>query len=552
MGIKKIPVWIALLILLALIIGFFAGNFISDKSLTRKLFIHPENKIEMILDIIDQDYVDAIDMNDLTERAIPKIIGELDPHSDYISDKDLASMKEDMEGQFAGIGVDFVIHLDTIVVISVTHGGPSEQAGILPGDRIVMVNDSMLTNELLTKEKVYSLFKDSIGTSIKMGIMRNHLDKIIEYNVIRGYIPLTTIKAAYEVAPGIGLIKIYDKFSYTTYDEFIKAVAKLIKMGCSSFILDLRMNKGGTLDAALNICNEFLSNGQSIVYIEGKSYPREDFVANGLGILPDNQLVIIMDQISASASEIVAGAIQDNDRGLIIGQKSFGKGLVQNQIELSDGSAIRLTIARYFTPSGRNIQRAYEMGKSIQYNQEWIDQLFSDENHFFIPDSTQIFYTATGRSVYGGGGIMPDIYVPIDTADLTSYYMNLEHKGIFHQFAFDYSDVNRKILSQFNHYEEMLEYLQSQPILYEIVNYAEQKGVRRRSSLIRISSERILRSTYANILFNFFGEEASFIVSMANDHTIQKAVEIIQRGEAYPSAISMRRYETSIQTPGGL
>lgn len=551
MGIKKISVWIIILTFLALTAGFFIGTFVSGKSSTRKILFNSSNKIEVILDIINQEYVDTVNISDLTESAIPKIIGELDPHSDYVPARDLEEMKDNMEGHFTGVGVDFVIHLDTIVVISVTHGGPAEQAGILPGDRIVTVNDSSFVGNL-TEEKVFSRFKGSLGSSVKIGLLRNHSEEIINYTIKVGSIPLTTIKAAYEVAPGIGLIKIYDKFSYTTYDEFLTAIAKLLNQGCESFIIDLRMNKGGAFDAALKICNEFLSQGQSIVYIEGKSYPREDFFANGLGTLQKNQLVVLVDQISASASEIVAGAIQDNDRGLIIGRKTFGKGLVQNQVELSDGSALRLTIARYFTPSGRNIQRAYEMGKLNEYNQEWLDQLFNGESFHeesVSIDTTQIYHTASGRPVYGGGGIMPDIFVPMDTTEMTSYYMNLENKGVFHQFAFDFTDANREKLNQFSNYQEMLEFLKTQPILYEIIRFAEEKGVRRRSSLIRISAERILYTTYANILLNFYGEEAYFIVSMMNDNMVKRAIEVIQNEEAFTSAVAQRKREIRKEVP---
>ena len=545
MGTNKISFRVIIFILLALIIGFFAGSFLTDKIPVLKSFLNNKNKIDVILNIINDDYVDPVDIKDLTEKAIPRIIGELDPHSDYIPAADLTSLKEDMEGHFGGLGIDFLTHLDTIVIISVTHGGPSEQAGLLSGDRIVTLNDSVIAGTHMSEEKILTTFRGPVGSSVKIGIKRESSEEIMDYTITRSSIPLTTVKAAYEVAPGIGLIKIYDKFSHTTYDEFITAMAKLLNKGCESFIIDLRMNKGGAYDAALNLSNEFLPANSRIVYTEGKSYPREDIHANGLGTLQNNQIVILMDQVSASASEIVAGAIQDNDRGLIIGRKSFGKGLVQNQIELSDGSALRLTIARYFTPSGRNIQRAYEMGKSNEYNQQWIDQLVNGESFdrdSISIDSTQLFLTAGGRTVYGGGGIMPDIFVPVDTAELTSYYLNLENNGIFHQFAFDYSDKNREVLNKISTYPEMLAYLESQFLLYRIVQYAEEQGVRRRSSLIQISARKILDTTYANILQHFFGEEAFFEVYMRNDNTIKKAIEAIQNEDALPQAIRETRY----------
>ena len=542
---KKKSFLIVFFLLLIFIIGILTGVFLLKKLPQEWFPSDNKNKIDMVLSIIEGDYVDTVDINELTEKAIPKIMAGLDPHSDYIPASDLLSMKENMDGHFGGIGIDCMLHLDTIVVISVTHGGPSEQAGILAGDRIVTVNDSIITSAFTSEEKIINTLKGPLGSSVKIGVKRGYSEEITDYTITRASIPLSTIKAAYEIAPGIGLIKIYDKFSHSTYDEFVMAMAKLLNKGCHSFIIDLRMNKGGAFDAALKICNEFLSAGRRIVYTEGRTFPREEIIATGTGTLQENQIVILVDQMSASASEIVAGAIQDNDRGLIIGRKSFGKGLVQNQIELSDGSALRLTVARYFTPSGRNIQRAYEMGRSDQYNQKWIDQLISGESFdqgTISPDTTQIFQTVGNRTVYGAGGIMPDIFVPVDTTELTSYFMNLENNGIFHRFAFDYSDQNRDTLRKMNSYSEMLDYLETQPILYKIIHYAQERGIKRRSSLIHISSRKILNTTYANILHHFFGEEAFFEVYMKNDNVIKKAIEVIRNEAAYPQAIRSGKY----------
>ena len=543
--------WIILIsVLFSLAIGVFVGSFISGKSFGRNLFTFGNNKINVILDVINEDYVDSINMKSFAEEAIFNIIGGLDPHSVYIPSKDLQSINEGLDGHFGGIGADFFLHLDTIVIVSVTHGSPSEQAGLLRGDRIITINDSSyIGTSTITEEKVLNMVRGEIGTSIKLGIQREYSDKIIHFEIKRGEIPLTTVRAAYLAAEDIGLIKIYDKFSHTTYDEFIKAMAKLMSLGCKSFIIDLRMNGGGTLDAAINITNEFLPMGSLIVYTEGKSFPREEARANGTGACQESPVVILTDQMSASASEIVAGAIQDNDRGLIIGRRSFGKGLVQNQIALSDGSALRLTIARYFTPSGRNIQRKYELGKANEYNQVWIDQLTNGEG--FHEDSIKFdktleYKTVYGRSVYGGGGIMPDLFVPIDTVNITTYYRRLETKGIFNQFAFNYSDNNRAELNKFKDYPEMLEYLKSQPLLNEIVRYAEENGVKRRSNLISRSADHILTTTYAFILRNFFGDEAFYPVYMSNDPDVKKAIEVIQQGEASMAAI---RQKARIQEP---
>jgi carboxyl-terminal processing protease len=541
MGSKKISWWVIVLIFVALIIGFFAGNFLSGKSFARKLFLNPGNKVDVILNIINEEYVDNVDMKSLTENAIPKIIGELDPHSGYIPADELGRINENMEGHFAGVGIESFVHQDTLVIISMAQGGPAQQAGLLAGDRIVTVNDTVFAGEFFSQDKILDALRGGIETTVKIGILRKGTDSIRNYNLVRDYIPITTVKAAYEVESGIGLIKIFDKFSHTTYDEFIKAIARLLDKGCKSFIIDLRMNGGGSFDAAVNICNEFLPKGRSIVYAEGKSFPRENPIANGLGTLQNNQIVILMDQVSASASEIVAGAIQDNDRGLIVGRRSFGKGLVQNQIELSDGSAFRLTIARYYTPSGRNIQRRYTLGNADEYNKEWVNRLSNGEEfheNIAAVDTNLLYHTLSGREVYGGGGIMPDIFVPLDTSELTSYYINLENKNIFHQFACEYTDMNRDKLSGFKTYESMLEYLKTQPVLYDIVYFAEERKVRPRTALINISANYILNTAYAHILQNFFGEEVFFIIYMSRDKDIKKAVEILRKGEAYPEVVA--------------
>ncbi|MDR2691832.1 MAG: S41 family peptidase [Dysgonamonadaceae bacterium] len=543
---KKIPWWVIVCIFAALTVGFFAGSFLTGKSFGRKLFLNPENKIDVILDIIGAEYVDQVDIKSLTENAIYKIIGELDPHSNYIPAGDLGKINEDMEGHFAGVGIESFVFSDTLVIINTAQGGPAQQAGLFPGDRIVTVNDTVFAGEAFSPDRILTALRGTIGTTVKIGIMRKGSDLVQNYNIVRNYIPITTVKASYQVEEGIGLIKIFDKFSHTTYDEFIKAIAELLSDGCHSFIIDLRTNSGGAFDAAVKISNEFLPRGRRIVYTEGKSFPRENAVANGLGTLQNNPVVILMDQTSASASEIVAGAIQDNDRGLIIGRRSFGKGLVQNQIELSDGSAFRLTVARYYTPSGRNIQRHYTLGNADEYNQDWMIR-FSNGEEFHensaAVDTGLLYHTLNGREVYGGGGIMPDIFVPLDTSELTSYYAHLEKKNIFHQFACEYTDINRSKLNEFKDYRSMWEYLKMQPVLYEIVDFAAARKIKPRTALINISSNYILNTTYAYILQNFFGEEVFFIVCMDRDKDIKKAVDILQKGLAHSEAVVEMKYK---------
>jgi len=538
----------AALVLLALIVGFLAGNFISSKALARKLFLNTGNKVDVLLDIINEEYVDTINTKSLMEGAITKIVSELDPHSSYIPANALEMVNENMEGHFAGVGINTIFYLDTVIINSLIAGGTAEQAGLLAGDRIISINDSLIAGNHLSEEKLVKILHGKLGTSIKLGILREGVLK--DYTLTRIYVPLTSIKAAYEIADSIGIIKIYDSFTNTTYDEFIGAMAKLLNKGCRSFIIDLRMNKGGSFESAVHICNEFLSKGQTIVYMEGKSFPRDYVTANGLGTLQDKQVVILVDQISASASEIVAGAIQDNDRGLIIGRRSFGKGLVQNQIELSDGSAVRLTIARYFTPSGRNIQRKYKLGKADEYNQEWFDRISAGEGLYkdsmnLTPDTAKSYSTSTGRKVYGGGGIMPDIFVPLDTTEITSYYVQLENKGIFNQYAFEYSDANRSKLKSFAKSEDMLQYLKKQILLSDIVRFAESRGVKRRTTLINISATQILNMTYAHILQIFFGDEAYFSLILNDDSVVKRAISEIQKGNNTPQAVAAMKYKSN-------
>ena len=545
MGLKKIA-WPVVFVLLALIAGFIAGNLISSKSITRSFFLKSGNKVDVLLDKIIEEYVDDINMKDLLENAITKIVNELDPHSGYIPSNVLGTVNENMDGRFAGVGINTLFYLDTLVINSVVSGGPAEQAGLLAGDRVIAVDDVIISGNHFSEEKITEILHGKINTPVKLRIMRRQEIEIKEYTIIRDYVPISSIKIAYAITDGVGIIKIYDNFTNSTYDEFIRAIAKLLNKGCKSFIIDLRMNKGGSFDAAINICNEFLSKGQIIVYMEGRAFPREYVTANGLGTLQDKEVVILTDQISASASEIVAGAIQDNDRGLIIGRRTFGKGLVQNQFELSDGSAVRLTIARYYTPSGRNIQRKYSMGKADEYNKEWIDRLSAGEGLYkdsVLLNTNDSYSTSNGRKVFGGGGIMPDIFVPLDTTELTSYYLTLENKDIFSQFAFEYSDANRLTLNEFSNSEDMLLFLKREISIYEVTQFAESKGIRRRTSLINISANHIMNMTFACILKNFFGDEAYYSLLLDNDPLVKRAIEEIRKGNVSPQAVANLSYQ---------
>ncbi|MDL2243490.1 PDZ domain-containing protein, partial [Bacteroidales bacterium OttesenSCG-928-J19] len=412
MGFKK-KYWVTIIIIAAsLLVGIVIGTFISGKSFGSKFFLSKENKIDTILDIINEEYVDTVQLLSLIENALPHIVDELDPHSSYIPACQAVHYSEDMEGRFGGIGIEVNFYLDTLVVVRVYPGSPAGQAGLQAGDRIVLIEDRDYLAEGLSMSEVTDLLKGKVGTQVLVQIKKYGQTEIKPFSLERQSIPMETI-VSYKVDENTGLIKIVEKFTHKTHDEFIQSMAKLKSDGCTHFIIDLRENGGGAMDAAINIANELLPAGNMIVYSEGKAFPEQPFFANGTGALRQEPLVILLDQFSASASEILAGAIQDNDRGLIVGRRSYGKGLVQNHIELADGSAVRLTVARYYTPSGRNIQRPYELGKTKEYNQKWFDQLVSGES--FYKDSIKIneeliFETMGGRTVYGGGGIVPDIF----------------------------------------------------------------------------------------------------------------------------------------------
>lgn len=525
-------------ILLAVIVGFILGNYFSSNSISRRFFLNSGNKVNAILDIIDEQYVDSVSMKDLVEDAIPKIVNELDPHSSYIPAQDLEAVNEDMEGHFSGIGVQFTRRSDTIVVVSVIPGGPSERVGLQPGDRIITINDSLFTSSSISDDKIMKTLRGPKGSKVRVGIKRNSHAELKDYEITRGDVPVNTVDVAYEVETGIGLIKI-NKFGRTTYSEFIQSLGLLTQAGCESFIVDLRQNTGGLLDAAIKISNEFLPGGRLIVYTEGRAFPRSEAYANGTGSCQTQPLVVLMDEMSASASEIVAGAIQDNDRGLIVGRRSFGKGLVQNQITLGDKSALRLTIARYYTPSGRSIQKKYELGKAADYEQDLINRFYHGEFDSLdsIKQSTDdIYKTALGRSVYGGGGIMPDLFIPRDTVGVTSYYSQLQQNGIIYEYAFSYTDQNRDFLTSFKSYQDLWSYLKKQNLVENVVKLAETKGIRRRPVLINQSSRLIENNLHAYIIRNIFGDSGAYPVFLHKDPAVLKAIEMIKKGEAFPQA----------------
>ncbi|TWV14789.1 S41 family peptidase [Bacteroidaceae bacterium HV4-6-C5C] len=533
-----------LIIAISIVVGILIGTFYAQHFAGNKLGIinSSSNKLNALLRVIDDQYVDTVNMTDLVEKAMPQILAELDPHSTYIPAQDLDDVNSELEGSFSGIGIQFTIQDDTIHVNSVIQGGPSEKVGIMAGDRIVSVNDSTFVGKWLTNEKAMHTLKGPKGSQVKIGVSRATEKGILKFTITRGEIPQNTIDAAYMLDNDFGYIQI-SKFGRTSHVELLNALAQLNHQNCKGLIIDLRGNTGGYMEAAVRMVNEFLPEGQLIVYAQGRKYPRTEDFANGTGSCQKMPLVVLVDEGSASASEIFSGAIQDNDRGTIVGRRSFGKGLVQQPIDFSDGSAIRLTIARYYTPSGRCIQRPYESGKDSKYEMDWLTRY--EHGEFFSKDSIKLnqklrYHTRLGRPVYGGGGIMPDIFVPQDTTGTSSYLIEVLNRGLAMQFCFQYTDRNRNKLSKYKDENDLAKYLRHEGIVEQLVHYAEQKGVKRRNILIHKSYKLLEKNLYSNIIYNVLGKEAYIRYANQNDPTVKRALDILNNGEAFPKAPSKK------------
>ncbi len=533
---RFIPFLLAICLIAGIAIGTFYANHFSGNKLG--IINTSSNKLNALLRIIDDQYVDTVNIGELVEEAMPQILSELDPHSSYIPAKDLEAVNADLKGSFSGIGIQFTIQNDTIHVNSVIQGGPSEKVGLMAGDRIVEVDDSAFVGKIVTNSEAMKRLKGEKGSKVKLGVYRPGEKDLLHFTVIRGNIPVKSIDAAYMINEKVGYIKV-NKFGETTYPELLIALAKLNQKNCEGLIVDLRGNTGGYMAAAIQMVNEFLPNNRLIVYTQGRKSPREDYNSNGTGSNQKMPLVVLVDEGSASASEIFAGAIQDNDRGTIVGRRSFGKGLVQQPIEFSDGSAIRLTIARYYTPSGRCIQKPYEKGKESEYELDLLTRY--EHGEFFSADSikqdeTEVYRTRLGRPVYGGGGIMPDIFVPQDTTGMTSYFRMAANRGLIIRYTFDYTDQNRSTLQKYDTPEKMEAYLKGQNLLNKFAAWAEKKGLKRRNNLMMKSRRLFEMSLYGNIIYNMLGMEAYVEYLNESDKTVLKAVEILEKGESFPQA----------------
>ena len=534
-------IWNFFLIVTCLIIGFYSATLYPLIAPKYNELRSGQNKLGEALDIINKYYVDTIDISHLTESAIEKIISELDPHSSYIPASDVDIVKEDLEVSFGGIGISFDLTTDTIVVLEVVSGGPSEKAGLMQFDRIITVDDSIIAGKSYSTNKVMRMLRGPKDSKVNLGIQRGNTDSLINFELIRGDIPNNTINASFKISENIGYIKI-NKFARSTYSEFLLSIAKLKQQDATGFIIDLRNNPGGLMDVAINMVNEFLPKGQMIVYTKGRVYA-VNYFSNGRGTCQEAPIVVLIDEHSGSASEIFSGAMQDNDRGLIIGRRSFGKGLVQTKLDFSDKSELHLTIARYHTPSGRCIQKDYELGKSGDYGLDIQNRFLHGEFYYadsIIMNESLQFKTTGGRTVYGGGGIMPDIFVPSDTVGYTSYLSNLVESNVLFQFIINYSNNNYDLLKQFETYQELYEHLKQQSLISDLEEYAASKGIRKRPTLMNISRNIIETQIHANIVKNFFDYEGYYTIYLKDDAAVKKAVEVIEKSIWKPEVFQLQ------------
>ena len=519
------------------VVGIFLGSFFSNHFSGNRLNIinSGSNRLNNLLHIIDDQYVDAVNIDSLVDEAIPLILAELDPHSVYISAKDAAAATDDLKGSFSGVGVEFVIRDDTIHIQNVIQNGPAEKAGLLAGDKIVAVDGKPFVGKIVTNQEAMHRLKGPKDTKVKIGVVRYGSNKVQTYTVTRGEIPTKSVTAAYMLDKTTGYIRIKN-FGENTYPEMLIALAKLSQKGFKNLCIDLRDNSGGYLSAAVNMANEFLSDKKLIVYTQGRKSPRQEYRSDGKGSYQDIPLVVLINEGSASSAEIFAGAMQDNDRATIIGRRSFGKGLVQQQLEFPDHSLIRLTIARYYTPSGRCIQKPYTMGDDKDYEQDLLDRYQHGE--IFSQDSTKhtgpAYHTGLGRVVYGGGGITPDIFVPEDTLGMTSYFKEASMSGLILQYAFIYTDNNRPKLNNFKEMMELSDYLVKQDMVEKFANYADKHGLQRRNLLIRKSHKLLERVLNGRIIYNMLNEQAWSQYINQDDPVIRKTLEVFEENAAFP------------------
>ena len=531
---RFMPIIMAVCVVVGILIGTFYANHFSGNRLS--IINSGSNKLNNLLHIVEDQYVDTVNVGDLVEKAMPQILSELDPHSVYISAKDVQMATDDLRGSFSGVGIEFTIRQDTLHVQKVISNGPAERAGLIAGDKIVRVDGDNFTGKKLTNEEAMHRLKGPKDTQVKLGVMRFGEKKIREFTVTRGDIPTKSVTAAYMLDKETGYIRIRN-FGENTYPELLIALAKLAQQGIRNLTIDLRGNTGGYLQSAVQIANEFLPKNRLIVYTQGRKSPRQEYKSDGRGSYQHIPLVVLIDEGSASASEILAGAIQDNDRGTIIGRRSFGKGLVQQPIEFNDHSMIRLTIARYYSPSGRCIQKPYTSGDNKDYEEDLMARY--EHGEFFSQDSIKhegpAYKTTLGRLMYGGGGITPDIFVAEDTTNVTSYYKQAAMSGLIIQFAFEYTDNNRKTLSQYEDEKELEQYLKRQNTVELFAAYGDSHGLKRRNLMIQKSHKMLEKFINSRIIYNIMSEEAWMMYLNQDDPAIKETLRVFRENRAFPA-----------------
>lgn len=544
------PLLIAIGVVVGIVIGsFFASHFSGDRL---NLINTSSDKLNSLLHIIDDQYVDTVNIPDLVEQSIPEMMKKLDPHSVYIPASDAEASMQELKGSFSGIGIQFMIYDDTINVVKVLKGGPSESVGLQAGDRIVQIDGKTYVGKDVNSDDTQKRLKGQAGTTVKLGIKRKGTNGLKTYSIVRGSVPIKSVDIFYMVDKTTGYIRI-NSFGDTTQAEFLAALATLNSYGFERLIIDLRGNLGGYMAPAVQIANEFLPKGRLIVYTQGRKSPKEEFKSDGRGSYQNIPLVVLVDESSASASEILAGAIQDNDRGTIIGRRTFGKGLVQIPIEFNDGSMLRLTKARYYTPSGRCVQKPYTPGDEEEYEQDLI--LRAEHGEYYSQDSIKTsgekYKTYLGRTVYGGGGIIPDVFTPRDTTGINSYFKDVYLSGMMSRFSYYFVDSNRKSLAAVRSIDDMLKFLKKKNLVETFVKYAEKNGQKRRNLLIKESHKLLETYLTSNIIDDFLGAKASAEYANRTDPAMLRALELFKRGEVFPKppTISLAKGRTAMLTP---
>ena len=530
---RYMPLLMAVCVAFGIVIGTFYANHFSGNRLN--IINSGSNRLNNLLHIIDDQYVDNVNIDSLVDKAIPQILSDLDPHSVYISGKDVQAANDELKGSFSGVGIEFNIRQDTLHVQNVVKNAPAERAGLLAGDKVVSIDGKPFVGKIVTNEEAMRRLKGPKDTKVRIGVKRFGQKKPLEFTVTRGDIPQKSVTATYMLDDNTGYIRIKN-FGETTYPELLIALAKLSQEGFKSLVIDLRDNTGGYLQSAVQMANEFLPKNKLIVYTQGRKSQRQDYVSDGHGSYKRIPLVVLINEGSASSSEIFAGAMQDNDRATVIGRRSFGKGLVQQQLGFTDGSLTRLTIARYYTPSGRCIQKPYTAGDGSNYEQD----IYSRYQHgeFFSQDSIKhtgpAYHTSIGRLVYGGGGITPDIFVAEDTLGVTSYFKQAAMSGLILQFAYNYTDNNRQKLAMFKTLKELSAYLDKQNLVEQFAAYADKHGLQRRNLMIRKSHKMLSRFINSRIIYGMLDDEVWTQYLNEDDPVIAATLKVFKDNAAFP------------------